>query len=177
MRLAPDSSSAASLVIRRPAPSGNSDADRIPLIRSVAPGVIASTAPSLVCFGVAGLELPDVHGLGALVALLSVERYGRALLERPSAATPDWWTNRSLPASSGVMKPKRLSSLNHLTVPVGIATSAVDCCVREGACRATIARKTLAHPARAPLRPRPRQHRRRAQIPRARASRLRARVT
>src|SRR5436305_10455365 len=30
------------------------------------------------------------------------------------------WTNKSRPPSSGVMKPKPLSSLNHLTVPVGI---------------------------------------------------------
>src|SRR5215211_2359573 len=32
------------------------------------------------------------------------------------------WTNRSRPPSSGVMKPKPLSSLNHLTVPVPIRT-------------------------------------------------------
>src|SRR5690349_7019337 len=31
-----------------------------------------------------------------------------------------WWTNRSFDASSGVMKPKPFSSLNHLTVPVAI---------------------------------------------------------
>src|SRR3954462_3810687 len=34
---------------------------------------------------------------------------------------PLWWTKRSLPPSSGVTKPKPLSSLNHLTVPVAIA--------------------------------------------------------
>src|SRR3954470_14995195 len=34
---------------------------------------------------------------------------------------PVWWTNRSLPLSSGVMKPKPLSSLNHFTVPVAIS--------------------------------------------------------
>src|SRR3954452_13638016 len=34
---------------------------------------------------------------------------------------PVWWTKRSLPLSSGVMKPKPLSSLNHLTVPVAMA--------------------------------------------------------
>src|SRR3954464_13890994 len=34
---------------------------------------------------------------------------------------PEWWTNRSLPWSSGVMKPKPLSSLNHFTVPCGMA--------------------------------------------------------
>src|SRR5688500_9968940 len=31
-----------------------------------------------------------------------------------------WWANRSLPPSSGVMNPKPFSSLNHLTVPLGI---------------------------------------------------------
>src|SRR4051812_31487694 len=31
-----------------------------------------------------------------------------------------WWTKRSLPLSSGVMKPKPLSSLNHFTVPVAM---------------------------------------------------------
>src|SRR5947209_5137031 len=33
---------------------------------------------------------------------------------------PVKWTNRSRPPSSGVMKPKPLSSLNHLTVPVAM---------------------------------------------------------
>src|SRR3954452_2370119 len=33
---------------------------------------------------------------------------------------PEWWTKRSLPPSSGVTKPKPLSSLNHLTVPVAM---------------------------------------------------------
>src|SRR4051794_16478023 len=32
-----------------------------------------------------------------------------------------WWTKRSLPPSSGAMKPKPLSSLNHLTVPVAMS--------------------------------------------------------
>src|SRR5437868_13432774 len=32
----------------------------------------------------------------------------------------EWWTNRSRPPSSGVMKPKPFSSLNHLTVPLGM---------------------------------------------------------
>src|SRR5438552_18946133 len=32
-----------------------------------------------------------------------------------------WWANRSLPPSSGVMKPKPLESLNHFTVPVGMS--------------------------------------------------------
>src|ERR687887_2075425 len=34
---------------------------------------------------------------------------------------PVWCTKRSFEPSSGVMKPKPFSSLNHLTVPVGIA--------------------------------------------------------
>src|SRR4051794_32148256 len=33
---------------------------------------------------------------------------------------PVWWTKRSLPPSSGVTKPKPLSSLNHLTTPVAM---------------------------------------------------------
>src|SRR3954466_1861885 len=31
-----------------------------------------------------------------------------------------WWTKRSFEPSSGVMKPKPFSSLNHLTVPVAM---------------------------------------------------------
>src|SRR2546421_4425983 len=31
-----------------------------------------------------------------------------------------WWAKRSLPPSSGVMNPKPLESLNHLTVPVAM---------------------------------------------------------
>src|SRR2546423_12161581 len=34
-----------------------------------------------------------------------------------------WWTKRSLLPSSGVMKPKPFSSLNHLTVPVAMYSS------------------------------------------------------
>src|ERR1700759_4515831 len=34
-----------------------------------------------------------------------------------------WWTNRSRLPSSGVMKPNPFSSLNHLTVPVGMGVS------------------------------------------------------
>src|SRR4051812_46547393 len=33
---------------------------------------------------------------------------------------PVWCTKRSLPPSSGVMKPKPLSSLNHFTMPVAM---------------------------------------------------------
>src|ERR671936_1982524 len=33
---------------------------------------------------------------------------------------PVWWTKRSLPPSSGVMKPKPFESLNHFTVPVAM---------------------------------------------------------
>src|ERR1700754_106269 len=39
-----------------------------------------------------------------------------------------WWTNRSFDWSSGVMKPKPLSSLNHFTVPVAIDASSVVMC-------------------------------------------------
>src|SRR5579859_5770805 len=37
------------------------------------------------------------------------------------------WTNRSRPPSSGVMKPKPLSSLNHFTVPVAINFPLYSC--------------------------------------------------
>src|SRR3954465_6524887 len=39
---------------------------------------------------------------------------------KPLPLIDEWCTNRSLPWSSGVMKPKPLSSLNHFTVPVAI---------------------------------------------------------
>jgi hypothetical protein len=39
----------------------------------------------------------------------------------------------------GVMKPKPLSSLNHLTVPVGMSDLRVMCCVRGGCWKATTA--------------------------------------
>src|SRR4051812_44888806 len=39
-----------------------------------------------------------------------------------------WWTKRSLEPSSGVMKPKPLSSLNHLTVPVAMLCSSTASC-------------------------------------------------
>src|SRR4051794_31097447 len=48
---------------------------------------------------------------------------------------PVWWTNRSRPSSSGVMKPKPLSSLNHFTVPVAIliCSCVTECCERGDA--------------------------------------------
>src|SRR5918998_2858752 len=39
---------------------------------------------------------------------------------KPLPWMAEWWTKRSLPWSSGVMKPKPFSSLNHLTVPVAM---------------------------------------------------------
>src|SRR4051795_6264587 len=44
-----------------------------------------------------------------------------------------WWTKRSRFPSSGVMKPKPLSSLNHFTVPDG------TCVVLHASCAATCA--------------------------------------
>src|SRR2546422_10396029 len=38
---------------------------------------------------------------------------------------PPWWTKRSFPPSSGVMKPYPLSSLNHLTIPVANALTSL----------------------------------------------------
>src|SRR3712207_486550 len=43
-----------------------------------------------------------------------------ARVRKPSPAMPEKWTNASFPPSSGVMKPKPFSSLNHLTTPVAI---------------------------------------------------------
>jgi len=39
---------------------------------------------------------------------------------KPSPAIALWCTNRSLPPSSGVIKPYPFESLNHFTVPVAI---------------------------------------------------------
>src|SRR3954469_19516641 len=41
---------------------------------------------------------------------------------KPSPEMPEKWTKASFPPSSGVMKPKPFSSLNHLTTPVAIHT-------------------------------------------------------
>src|SRR4029078_12787985 len=43
-----------------------------------------------------------------------------ARVRKPSPAMPEKWTKASFPPSSGVMKPKPFSSLNHLTTPVAI---------------------------------------------------------
>src|SRR5206468_10254711 len=37
---------------------------------------------------------------------------------KPPPWMAEWWTKRSFPPSSGVMKPKPLSLLNHFTVPL-----------------------------------------------------------
>src|SRR5437764_2831598 len=47
---------------------------------------------------------------------------------------PVWCTNRSLPGSSGVMKPNPLSSLNHFTVPVAICVPPGMCTAERGGC-------------------------------------------
>src|SRR3954447_8750243 len=58
---------------------------------------------------------------------------------------PLWWTNRSLPGSSGVTKPKPFSSLNHFTVPVAMLSSDVCAAYAEdaGSQRPTSACTTL----------------------------------
>src|SRR5215217_2450855 len=43
-----------------------------------------------------------------------------ASVRKPSPEIPEKCTKASLPPSSGVMKPKPFSSLNHLTTPVAI---------------------------------------------------------
>src|SRR3954447_16394762 len=35
----------------------------------------------------------------------------------------EWWTNKSVPPSSGVMKPKPFSSENHFTVPYAMSVT------------------------------------------------------
>src|SRR4051794_12805852 len=50
---------------------------------------------------------------------------------KPLPAMLLWCTNRSLLWSSGVMKPKPFSSLNHLTVPVAIMRSSVVLVLRN----------------------------------------------
>src|SRR5215211_5283298 len=52
-----------------------------------------------------------------------------ASVRNPSPAMPEKCTNASFPPSSGVMKPKPFSSLNHLTTPVAIQhllTASID---------------------------------------------------
>ena len=53
------------------------------------------------------LDGDDVEGLGALLTLACLELHLRALGEdlKPSPPMPLWWTKRSLPPSSGAMKP------------------------------------------------------------------------
>src|SRR5215218_3159649 len=50
---------------------------------------------------------------------------------KPLPWIAEWWTNRSLPWSSGVMKPKPLSSLNHFTVPVAMVFPPGICALRD----------------------------------------------
>src|SRR3954468_17838707 len=50
---------------------------------------------------------------------------------KPLPAIAEWWTNTSLPSSSGVMKPNPFSSLNHFTVPVAIAGTSVVLALRS----------------------------------------------
>src|SRR4051794_2867832 len=65
---------------------------------------------------------------------------------------PVWWTKRSLPLSSGVMKPKPLSSLNHLTVPVAMMFLHGVCALRtpRKLLRQRLRARTLCRRARAP---------------------------
>src|SRR5918995_3774091 len=65
-------------------------------------------------------------------------------VRKPSPAIPEKCTNASLPPSSGVMKPKPFSSLNHLTTPVAIQHLLTAVLMREGCCRALPSRMLLA---------------------------------
>src|SRR4051794_37431035 len=54
---------------------------------------------------------------------------------KPLPWIAEWCTKRSLPPSSGVMKPKPLSLLNHLTVPVAMDPPRFLCCFAAAAPR------------------------------------------
>src|SRR5579875_2067395 len=60
----------------------------------------------------------------------------------PSELIAVWWTNRSRPPPSGVMKPNPFSSLNHFTVPVGIPSCVPPllCLPRGGTAQGTRSR-------------------------------------
>src|SRR3954454_14328282 len=53
----------------------------------------------------------------APASVLYSTRAPSASVRKPSDSMSLWWTKRSLPDSSGVMKPNPFSSLNHLTTP------------------------------------------------------------
>src|SRR3954452_16845395 len=59
-----------------------------------------------------------------------------ARVRKPSPEIPEKWTKASFPPSSGVMKPKPFSSLNHLTTPVAIQHLLTAGSMREGCCPA-----------------------------------------
>jgi hypothetical protein len=65
-------------------------------------------------------ERNDALRRGALLALHDVELDALAFGQRLEACfwIAEWCTKQSFVPSSGVMKPKPLVSLNHLTVPV-----------------------------------------------------------
>ena len=50
-------------------------------------------------------------------------RWPSARSRKPSIWISDWWTKRSSPPPSGVMKPKPFSALNHLTAPTPITVT------------------------------------------------------
>src|SRR5690606_18019474 len=50
---------------------------------------------------------------------------------KPWPEMAEWWTKQSFCPSSGVMKPKPLVSLNHLTVPVVRICELLCCCESE----------------------------------------------
>src|SRR3954447_2746830 len=61
---------------------------------------------------------------------------------KPEPEIAEWWTNRSFPRSSGVMKPKPLSLLNHFTVPVAMSYLRLINAASRGGADATTANRS-----------------------------------
>ena len=87
----------------------------------------------------------NVRRLRPLLALrhleLDLRPFGQRLEAAPGISV--WWTNRSVPPESGVMKPYPLSLLNHLTVPVAMrsAYSFLDGFIGAGGARLRVRRE------------------------------------
>src|ERR1700730_17879104 len=62
-------------------------------------------------------------GLPRLSTISNVTLSPSCRYSMPARCTAEMWTNKSLPPSSGPIKPKRLSMLNHFTVPVSMPPS------------------------------------------------------
>ena len=83
-------------------------------------GLVRDPTSPLVCWG--QLNRGHADGLRTFGSLLDLELDTLVFLERPKATAADLekWTKTSFDPSSGVIKPKPLSPLNHFTVPCAI---------------------------------------------------------